>query len=143
MVGTKSGFVGPSKSLGKNKSNGRAILFDAKGIKLLSNLLLMNKEFVKTKRLALCQQVRTQLRAKLQEILPGQTVWIFGSLARQADFNEWSDVDLALETEPEHISHSLLVGELMCALNRDVDVVLLDESRLREKILKEGELWTL
>ncbi len=109
----------------------------------MSNLLLANQESIKTKRLALCHQVRKQLRSTLKEILPGQTVWIFGSLARPSDFNEWSDVDLALATEPNHISHSQLVGALICALKRDVDVVFLDESRLRDKILKEGELWTL
>jgi predicted nucleotidyltransferase len=36
-----------------------------------------------------------------------------------------------------------LIAQLSERLGRSVDVLLLSESRLRDKILREGETWTL
>lgn len=87
--------------------------------------------------------LRAQLRGALQEMLPGATVIVFGSLTRSGDFNEWSDIDVAVEHEPAAMSVYQLIARLSERLGRRVDVVVLAESRLRDKIRSEGETWTL
>lgn len=86
-------------------------------------------------------EVREQLRSALREILPGVPVRVFGSLIRPGRFNEYSDVDIALDAEPAGISIYQLIALLSERLGRRVDVVLLPASRFKEKILQEGELW--
>jgi predicted nucleotidyltransferase len=66
---------------------------------------------------------------------------VYGSLTQAGRFAEWSDVDLALEEEPEGRSIYLLMSLLSERVGREVDVALLGETRLREKIVKEGERW--
>jgi uncharacterized protein len=77
----------------------------------------------------------------LSELIPGQRVILFGSLTKPGTFNDRSDVDLAVETEPSQMSAERLISELMDRLERPVDVLLLDRCHFREKILREGELW--
>jgi len=87
-------------------------------------------------------ETRQRLRDSLGDLLPGSRVVVFGSLTKCALFHEDSDVDLALFAEPANRSIFGLMGELEERLHRPVDVVLLDQCRFRDKILKEGELWT-
>jgi predicted nucleotidyltransferase len=94
----------------------------------------------RTERLRLT--VREQLRTALREILPGIPVTVFGSLTQAGRFTDASDVDLALAAEPPGSSIYQLVAQLSERLGRRVDVILLSESRIREKILREGETWT-
>jgi predicted nucleotidyltransferase len=93
------------------------------------------------------EQLRAEVRRRLREVLaqtiPGRRVVVFGSLARPGRFNEGSDIDLALESEPPGMSLYQLASRLAEGLGRGVDVVLLSESRLQDKILREGETWTL
>ncbi len=93
------------------------------------------------RRLQVRDEVRHRLRSALAELIPGQRVIVFGSLTRPGVFNDRSDVDLALEADPPHMSQYQLTSRLMEMLGRPVDVVLLENSRLREKILREGEVW--
>jgi predicted nucleotidyltransferase len=93
------------------------------------------------RRLAALSETRARLKSALADLLPGHKVIVFGSLTKPGVFNDRSDVDIALETEPAAISLWRLTSELMERLNRPVDVVLLDRSRFREKILREGEVW--
>lgn len=86
---------------------------------------------------------RRQLQTALAELLPGASVIFFGSLVRSGEFSETSDVDLALTEEPVGISIYQLASLLGERLGRPVDVLLLDECRFRDKILREGETWTL
>jgi predicted nucleotidyltransferase len=86
--------------------------------------------------------VQAQLEEVLRRLLPGQVCWVYGSLVRRGGFREWSDVDLALEAEPIGRSICLLSTLLAEELGRPVDLVLLDETRLAEKIRREGERWT-
>jgi predicted nucleotidyltransferase len=85
---------------------------------------------------------RRGLREALADLIPGHRVIVFGSLTRPGVFNDRSDVDLALETEPPGCSSLRLMGELSERLERPVDVILLSNCRFREKILREGEVWT-
>jgi predicted nucleotidyltransferase len=106
-------------------------------------LLFRRDEARRAGRLVVQSQVRRDLRAALDALIPGERVWIFGSLTQPGRFNEASDVDVALETEPAVMSAGRLSSELSERLARPVDVVLLGTCRFRDKIRREGELWTL
>lgn len=82
------------------------------------------------------------LKQALADLVPGTRVWLYGSLARRGAFGCASDVDLALTEEPRGKSIFLLQAELEERLGRPVDLTLLNETRLRAKILREGEEWT-
>ena len=88
------------------------------------------------------QATLTALKRALRELLPRQRCVVFGSLLQPGRFHEWSDVDIALWDRPPGVSEYRFQAELEERLRRPVDLVLLPESRLREKILREGELWT-
>lgn len=88
-------------------------------------------------------ETRRELQAALNDLLPGGRVIVFGSLLKPGRFSEASDVDLALEVEPAGISVCQLTGLLAERLGRRVDVVLLPECRFRNRIMREGETWTL
>ncbi len=77
----------------------------------------------------------------MAELIPGEKVIVFGSLRRPGVFNDRSDIDLALERVPPQMSEYRLTSELMERMNRPVDVLLLSNSRLRDKIRCEGEVW--
>jgi predicted nucleotidyltransferase len=89
------------------------------------------------------RRLLTRLREVLTELLPGETIWVFGSLAQPGRFGDHSDVDIALTRRPPRFSEFWLQGELELRLGRRVDVLVLPESRLRERIEREGERWTL
>ncbi len=93
-------------------------------------------------RLHLWEETRRSLKLALRELLPGARVWVYGSLARRGLFNPGSDVDLALAEEPRDKTMWRLQAELEERLRRPIDLALLGETRLREKILREGEEWT-
>lgn len=95
------------------------------------------------RRLQVREETRDRLRRALADLIPGERVIVFGSLTQPGIFNDASDIDLALEREPVAISRGCLIVELMERMARRVDVVLLPECRLREKILREGEVWTV
>ncbi len=88
-------------------------------------------------------QLRRELHAALDELVPARNVIVFGSLAKRGRFTENSDIDVAFESEPAGLSRYQLTSLLAERLGRRVDVVLLPECRFREKILREGEAWTL
>jgi predicted nucleotidyltransferase len=87
------------------------------------------------------EQTRSGLRNALRDLLPASRVVVFGSLVRRGIFNAASDIDLALFDEPKDKSVWCLQADLEERLRRPVDVVLLRESRLRQKILRDGEIW--
>ncbi len=104
--------------------------------------LLQQREAArKTARLSEWRQAREQLKASLKRHLPGQTVWVFGSLLKEGTFNAASDIDLAIDTMPAGMSIYTLTALLDEDMKRRVDVVWLPESRLRGKIRSEGESW--
>jgi predicted nucleotidyltransferase len=89
------------------------------------------------------ERVRADLRRHLTELLPGIPVVVFGSLVQEGRFHENSDIDIAIEREPESTNLYRLTGELMERLGRPVDIVDLSRSRLAEKIRREEERWTV
>lgn len=106
-------------------------------------LLFRRDEARRARRLTLQAEVVGELRAALTALVPGSRVWVFGSLVQPGRFNDASDVDIALEAEPEAMSVERLASELAERLRRPVDVLVLDRCRFRDKVLREGELWTL
>ncbi|MBA3607065.1 MAG: nucleotidyltransferase domain-containing protein [Chthoniobacterales bacterium] len=94
------------------------------------------------RRLSLYEATRAELGEALHAMIPGEPVWLFGSITQPGRFNDASDIDLALEREPAGVSSLALSSELAERLRRRVDVVLLSQCRWKEKILREGELWT-
>ena len=86
---------------------------------------------------------RQEVRAALAELVAGRKVIVFGSLVKPGRFTENSDIDVAFESEPAGHSLYQLTSLLAERLGRRVDVVLLPECRFRDKILREGETWTL
>lgn len=83
-----------------------------------------------------------RLREAAHAILPGQAFYAYGSVLRPYGFHETSDVDIAPLEEPPHRSIYRVQSELMECLRRPVDVCLLEETRLRDKIVRQGERWT-
>lgn len=95
------------------------------------------------RRLELYAQVRSQLRGALADLAPGARVVLFGSITRPGKFNDASDIDLALAQSSGGLDPIRLADDLAERLQRPVDVVPLDRCRFRDKILREGESWTL
>lgn len=87
------------------------------------------------------EETRKRLKRALGELIPGHKVILFGSLTRPGIFNDRSDVDLALESEPPQMSMYRLIAELMERLGRPVDILMLDQCRFRERVRREGEVW--
>lgn len=106
---------------------------------LLQQMALDRRE----RREVLRQQTRQHLRTILRELIPAESVIVFGSIVKPGRFNESSDVDLALEAESATMSIYQLTSLLAERLGRPVDVVLLSECRFRDRVLREGERWTL
>ncbi len=90
------------------------------------------------------QRVRGILAAALEEYLPkGSRAWVYGSILEPDRFREWSDVDLALESDPPGMSIYLLASLLSERCGRPVDVCLIGETRLEPAIRRRGEAWTV
>ena len=105
--------------------------------------LLQRRDLTRAqRRRELYDETRRRLRAHLADLVPGQRIFVFGSLTKPGVFNDASDVDLAVETEPSAISLGRLMSELTERLGRPVDVILLPRCRFRERIVREGETWT-
>ena len=86
--------------------------------------------------------VRARLEETIAELLAGCGVWVYGSVLRPGRFEEHSDVDLALERLPEGKSLWLVQSLVSERVGREVDVCLLDETRLAAKIRATGQRWT-
>lgn len=105
------------------------------------------RESIATRKTA-CEQerlrVRARLAAALKVLLPeGSRVWVYGSLVEPGRFREWSDVDLALDSDPPGMSIYLLASLLAERCERHVDVCLIGETRLAATIRQRGEAWTV
>lgn len=87
------------------------------------------------------QQARVRLRRALASLCSGAEVFVFGSLTQPGKFSLRSDVDLAMSRLPEGMSQYALISLLEERIGRPVDVLLLNETRLRKKILAVAERW--
>ena len=94
------------------------------------------------RRRILYDETRRRLREALADLIPGQRIRVFGSLTKPGVFNDRSDIDVAIETEPAGMTTGQLMSELTERLARPVDLILLPRCRFRARILREGETWT-
>jgi len=67
---------------------------------------------------------------------------LFGSVTRPNAFHARSDLDIAFIEEPKKHSRYLLQAKIEEMIHHPVDLIILSEWRFREKIEREGELWT-
>jgi predicted nucleotidyltransferase len=89
----------------------------------------------------LADRTRGLLRVALARHVPGTVVWVYGSLVKPGRFHEWFDVDLALESLPTGMTLEYLQSLLSADVGREVDVCLIDRTRLRPVIEGGGERW--
>jgi predicted nucleotidyltransferase len=82
-----------------------------------------------------------KLRHALRDHLPGQAVWVYGSILKSGRFRLESDIDIALEQQSTGRSLYALQSLLTEATGHAVDICLLEETRLKEKIKKTGQRW--
>jgi len=66
--------------------------------------------------------------------------WIFGSATRPNQFGACSDVDLALVADP-NLQQFQIMSALSLALDRDIEVILLDDCPFASTIIREGIQW--
>ena len=105
-------------------------------------LLAEHRAWKSRREIAQSESARECLRSALGRYLPGVPVWIYGSLLDPRRFCDCSDIDLAIAHLPEGMTLEYLQSLLSSEAGREVDVCLLDRSRLREQILATGEPWT-
>lgn len=67
-------------------------------------------------------------------------VYILGSLCRPGRFGRDSDVDIGIDGLASNDLYRF-VGELSALLDREVDVVRLEEMRLADAIRRKGKAW--
>ena len=104
--------------------------------------LLLERDFRharerETERVAL----RRRLREALSALCSGTEVLVFGSITRTGKFFRRSDVDVAFEQLPGDLSPYGLASLLEEKVGRPVDLVVLGQSRLAQKIRAEAERW--
>lgn len=90
---------------------------------------------------ALAVRTRILLRDALARHVPGMVVWVYGSLVKPGRFHGWSDVDVALEALPHGVTLEYLQSLLSADVGREVDVCLVDRTRLQAVIKGSGERW--
>lgn len=89
------------------------------------------------------KEVLWQVEAALKELATRYSwteIYLFGSLLQPGRFDRDSDVDLSVAGLPKQDLYRL-TAELMSLLGRNVDLVILEESSLSEKIRQKGVLW--
>jgi predicted nucleotidyltransferase len=70
-----------------------------------------------------------------------EKAYIFGSLSNPFDFRENSDVDIAFQgLDKDNLFY--VTGFLSSHLERDVNVVHIEDVHFRDKIIREGIPWT-
>ncbi|NNM30216.1 MAG: nucleotidyltransferase domain-containing protein [Akkermansiaceae bacterium] len=89
------------------------------------------------------REILRALRAAPAREAPGAVAWVYGSVTSPGGFNRYSDLDVAFESLPRDASLYALQSLLSAACGREVDVCFLHETRLEEKIRREGERWTV
>ena len=67
--------------------------------------------------------------------------YLFGSVTISGRFRQLSDIDLAIETLKEGQPFGLM-GALSLQVNREVDIVPLDQCHFADKICQVGIAWT-
>ncbi len=78
---------------------------------------------------------------RLSEEYPWEEVFIFGSVTKPGKFSDVSDIDIGIRGLPKLLLYQF-VGKISMLLDRDVDVVRLEECRFAAAIMHRGIRWT-
>jgi predicted nucleotidyltransferase len=104
-------------------------------------ILALERERRRREDAALAERTRGLLRAALARHVPGTPVWVYGSLVHPGRFHDSSDVDVSLEWLPSGMTLEYLQSLLSADVGREVDVCLIDRTRLKATITRSGERW--
>lgn len=108
----------------------------------MSLFLLQKRDQAKAiERESLRQIALKKLHKALQKHLPEQAVWVYGSILVDGRFRLDSDIDIALEIPSAKDSLYALQSLMTEATGYEVDVCILQETRLKEAIMSKGERW--
>lgn len=83
-----------------------------------------------------------QALEKLMKRYVWDEAYIFGSITRTGKYHPGSDVDIAL-SGLNKFDYYAFVGDISELLNKQVDVVLLEECSFSRSILEKGIRWNL
>lgn len=106
------------------------------------SLLQRRDQAIAIERESLRQIALEKLYQALNRHLPGQAVWVYGSILKPGRFRRESDIDIALEHPSTQNSLYALQSLLTEATEHPIDVCLLEATRLKEKIMSQGQRWT-
>ncbi len=106
------------------------------------SLLRQRDQANATERELLRQVALERLHQAIKRHLPEQPVWVYGSIQKPGKFRLESDIDIALEHPSTNNSLYALQSLLTEATGHQVDVCMLEETRLKEKIMSQGQRWT-
>ena len=78
----------------------------------------------------------------LSEKYSWEEIFIFGSMTCKGAFHDGSDVDVGIEgLNP--LDHYAFVADISSLLERDVDVVILEECGFADRIKEKGQKWPM
>ena len=106
------------------------------------SLLQQRDQVNATERELLRQVALEKLHQGFKRYLPEQPVWVYGSILKPGKFRIESDIDVALVLPSADYSLYALQSLLTEATEHPVDICLLEETRLKEKIVSQGQRWT-
>ncbi len=80
--------------------------------------------------------------AMLKNDFEAKKVWVFGSLLDSSRFNDWSDIDLAVEGVPDSRYYSAVGAITRLITQYKVDLLDINECKeyIRKEIIREGKL---
>jgi len=93
------------------------------------------------------EEIRKQVLLKIDaalDALAGSYSWgdtyIFGSLIKEGRFSNKSDIDIAVKGLNKY-DHFSFVGDISALLDREVDVIRLEDCHFRNSIISGGIKW--
>jgi len=108
---------------------------------LLNQIIAKNNAIADTQRITLLEKTKQALK-QLSREFSWKEIYFFGSITQKGRFGKHSDVDIAIKGLNKYL-HYRFVGQLSSMINRDVDVVRLEDNCVfKDYILQEGIRWT-
>jgi predicted nucleotidyltransferase len=99
------------------------------------------------KELEAYEALRLSVLGKLKDALTDlgrnyqwDAVYVFGSVIKPGKFQPRSDVDVAVKGLDKFRLYSF-IGDISAIMERDVDVIVLEECHFSESIIKKGAKW--
>jgi len=69
-----------------------------------------------------------------------EQLYIFGSLIQKGAFTKYSDIDIGI-SGLNNLDYYSFIADISGILEKDVDVILLEESDFTDQIIKRGIQW--